>query len=283
MTVEIDSAAAVAYAASHGAEALVIARDGETVEAWFADGWNADRAHALYSGTKSFWGPLAICAQQDGLLQLDEPAGATIAQWRDDPVKSRITPRMLLSLTAGYGFGGLGASVPQYERAVGIPLKNTPGSRFVYGGISLQVFGALLARKLVHRKQTPHDYLRERVLQPAGVSVETWRELPDGTRPLPTGAFLCASDWLAYGRYIASHRAQFSECFTGSIANPRYGLGWWLGARNAPQDLVYASGSGGQALYVVPSLDLVMARFGRKTIPHETFLKRAFALSESRA
>jgi CubicO group peptidase (beta-lactamase class C family) len=181
---------------------------------------------------------------------------------------------MLLSLTAGYGFGGFGASVPQYERALEMPVRNTPGSRFVYGGIALQVFGAVLARKLADRNQTPHDYLRERILEPAGVAIDKWRELPDGTRPLPTGAFLSADNWLAYGRYVISQHAHFAECFKGSAVNERYGLGWWLGARNAPPDLIYASGSGGQALYIVPSLRLAVVLFGRKAIAHERFLKR---------
>ena len=164
MRVEMDARGAVAYAASHGAEAILIAREGAIVEGWFADGWNADRAHGLYSGTKSFWGPLALCAQDDGLLHLDEPVVQTIHEWRGDSQKSRVTLRMLLSLTAGYGFGGLGASVPAYERALAMPLRNEPSTRFVYGGISLQVFGAVLARKLAPHGQTPHAYLRERIL-----------------------------------------------------------------------------------------------------------------------
>lgn len=276
MAVEIDASAAVTYAASHGAQALVIARDGTTVEEWFAQGWGADRAHALYSGTKSFWGPAAVCALEDDLLRLDEPVADTIDEWRADPQKSRVTLRMLLSLTAGYGFGGLGASVAPYDRALETPLKNAPGTRFTYGGISLQVFGAVLARKLADRDLTPHEYLRERVLQPAGVTIDRWKELADGTYPLPTGAFLSANNWLAYGRYIVANSDRFSKCFAGSDSNPRYGLGWWLGAKSAPPDLVYASGSGGQALYVVPSLTLVIVRFGSKTIAHETFLKRVF-------
>jgi CubicO group peptidase (beta-lactamase class C family) len=276
MSAGIDAAGAITYAASHGSEALVIARDGALVAEWFADGWNADRAHALYSGTKSFWGPAATCAREDGLLQLDEPVADTIVEWRDDPQKSRVTLRMLLSLTAGYGFGGLGASVPPYDRALVMQLRNEPGTQFVYGGISLQVFGAVLARKLANRGQTPHEYLQERILKPAGISIDRWKELPDGTHPLPTGAFLNAENWLAYGRYIVAQRTRFAECFIGSEANPRYGLGWWLGARNAPPDLAYASGSNGQALYVSLSLDVIVVRFGSKTIAHETFLKRLF-------
>ena len=275
METEIETAAAIEYARAHDLRALLIACGGEIVAQAFGDGVTADTPSALYSGTKSFWGPVALCAQVDGLLDLDEPVFETLHEWREDPWKRRVTARMLLSLTAGFGFGGLGAAVPVYERALAIPLKNEPGSKFTYGGISFQVFGALLARKLAPR--TPQDYLHERVLLPAGVRVESWRRLADETQPLPTGASLTARNWLSYGQYVLRERARLAQCFTGSQANPRYGLGWWLGANGAPGDLVYASGSGGQALYIVPSLELAVVRFGRRSsYRHETFLKRLF-------
>ncbi|HEY6486013.1 MAG TPA: serine hydrolase [Candidatus Cybelea sp.] len=272
---EIETAAAIEYARAHDLRAILIARGGEIVARAFGDGVTAETGNALYSGTKSFWGPAALCAQADGLLDLDEPVFETLREWRDDPWKRRVTARMLLSLTAGFGFGGLGTAVPVYARALAMPLKNEPGTRFTYGGIPLQVFGALLARKLAPR--TPHEYLRDRVLLPAGVRVESWRQLPDGTQPLPTGASLTAQSWLGYGQYVLRERSRLAQCFTGSQANARYGLGWWLGAAGAPADLIYASGSGGQALYLVPSLELAIVRFGRRSsYRHETFLKRLF-------
>jgi CubicO group peptidase (beta-lactamase class C family) len=275
MGTEIETAAAIEYARAHDLRAILIACGGEIVAQAFGEGVTADTPSALYSGTKSFWGPVALCAEADGVLDLDEPVFETLGEWREDPWKRRVTARMLLSLTAGFGFGGLGAAVPIYERALAIPLKNEPGSRFTYGGISLQVFGALLARKLAPR--TAHDYLHERVLLPAGVRVASWRRLTDGTQPLPTGASLSAHDWLAYGHYVLREHSRLAQCFTGSQANARYGLGWWLGASHAPADLIYASGSGGQALYLVPSLELAIVRFGRRSsYRHETFLKRLF-------
>jgi CubicO group peptidase (beta-lactamase class C family) len=277
MALQIEIPAAIAYARTHALHAIVIALGNEIVAQEYGDGFDGERPHLLYSGTKSFWGPAALCARDDGLLELDEPVAATFPAWRDDPWKRRVTLRMLLLLTAGFGFGGLGAAVPEYERALATPLKDEPGTRFTYGGIPLQVFGAVLARKLADRKSTPHDYLRERVLDPAGVRVASWRSLKDGTQPLPTGASLRAMDWLAYGRYVADERERLAPCFKGSSANPRYGLGWWLGVRYAPQDLVYASGSGGQALYVVPSLELTIVHFGASaSFRHETFFKHLF-------
>lgn len=278
MKLELDVMEALAYARTHGLRALVVARGGELVAQEYGDGFDRETPHPLYSGTKSFWGVAASYARADGLLALEEPVADTIDTWRGDPWKRRVTIEMLLSLTAGFGFGGLGASVPEYERALAMPLKNEPGSRFTYGGIALQVFGAVLARKLAARGLTPHDYLRERILEPAGVRIASWRKLRDGTHPLPTGASLRASDWLAYGRFVMHERALLAPVFEGSAANTRYGLGWWLGSRNAPNDLVYASGSGGQALYLVPSRDAAIVHFGKSSsYRHEGFLKRLFA------
>jgi CubicO group peptidase (beta-lactamase class C family) len=71
--------------------------------------------------------------------------------------------------------------------------------------------------------------------------------------------------------------AEYAECFHGTAANPRYGLCWWLAPPGAPPDVFYASGSGGQAMYVAPSADVVAVRFGNGgSFNHEAFLKRLF-------
>jgi CubicO group peptidase (beta-lactamase class C family) len=267
---------AVAYAKRHALAALLIERDGETVFEAYDSGWNAEKPHGLYSGAKSFWGVAALCAQADGILTLDETVGTTFPAWEADPAKRLVTLRMLLNLTSGIGFGGLGNAVPTYEKALEVPLKNQPGSTFTYGGIPLQVFGAVFARKLEARGQTPLDYLRERMLDPIGMTIDSWRSLADGTQPLPTGAFVTAREWLKYGKSVA--QGGFEDALHGSPANPRYGLGWWLGAPDAPEDLFYASGSGGQAMYVAPSEKLVVVHYSAKTsYQHKAFLKRLFS------
>ena len=270
--------AALEYARKHALEAVLVETAGEIGLQEYGEGYSATAAHPLFSGTKSFWGPAAVCAQADGLLALDEPVAHTFAAWADDPWKRRVTVRMLLSLCAGFAFGGLGSAVPTYERALAMTLKNEPGSAFTYGGVPLQVFGAVFARKLEARALTPQQYLQERVLDPASVRIAKWRTLQDGTQPLPTGAFLTARDWLAYGRYMLRERERFAQCFEPSPCNARYGLGWWLAPAGAPHDTFYASGSGGQALYVIPSLDLVAVHFGKSaSYKHDAFLKRLTA------
>ncbi len=266
--------AAAAYARKHTLHALIVATSNETLFETYESGHRADAPHALYSGTKSFWGAAALCAVKDGLFELDEPVVRAIPEFAGD-IRREITPRMLLSMTAGYGFGGLGASVPTYEKALTIALKNRPSEIFTYGGIPLQVFGAFFARVLEPQRETPHTYLQRRVLDPAHVHVDEWRTLSDGTHPLPTGAQLRASEWLAYGRYRLQHVRENAEALRGSSANPRYGLCWWLAPAGVPDDTFYASGSAGQGLYIIPSRDLVVVHFAKSTsYKHDALLKK---------
>jgi CubicO group peptidase (beta-lactamase class C family) len=274
----MDFEAAAAYAERHAPHALVVLHGARVAFERYAAGHDAAQPHALYSGTKAFWGVLALRAQSDGLLELDEPVARTIAAWADDERKARVSLRELLQLTSGIGFGGLGSAVPTYDKALAVAIKDEPGSTFTYGGIPLQVFGAVLARKLAERGLTPHAYLRERVLDPAGVDVASWRSLKDGTQPLPTGAFLTAQAWLRWGTYVLGARAELAECFVGSAANPRYGLAWWLSPLATRPDIVYASGAGGQGLYLIPSEKAVVVRFGASaSFKHDAFLKRLLA------
>lgn len=281
----MDPEAALAYAERHVLHGLAIDVAGTLVLERYANGYDAGKPHALYSGTKSFWGVTAAAAHDDGLLDLDETVAQTVPEWSVDDRHARVTLRDLLALTSGIGFGGLGAAVPVYEKALAAPIKDEPGERFTYGGIPLQVFGAVLARKLATRGLTPHAYLRERLLDPIGVSVGAWRSLKDGTQPLPTGAFLTAREWLKFGRFVLHggrsngkplvRETSLAPCFIGSAANPRYGLGWWLRPIDLPAGIVHASGSGGQAMYVIPSERAVVVKFGQSTsYKHDAFLKR---------
>jgi CubicO group peptidase (beta-lactamase class C family) len=265
--------AAFAYAERHGVEAMVVQQGADVTFERYAGGYQADKPHALYSGTKSFWGVAALAAEEDGLLTIDEPVARTLLSW-DDGAKARVTLRMLLQLTAGIGFGGLGNTVPTFEKAAAVELKDEPGARFTYGGIPLQVFGAVLQRKLAPRGLSPNAYLRGRILDPIDVRVGAWRRLKDGTEPLPTGAFLAAREWLKFGVFVRD-AGGLERCFVGSEANPRYGLAWWLSPIAHVPDLVYASGSAGQAMYVIRSRGAVVVKFGQSaSYNHEAFLKR---------
>jgi len=291
--------AAAEYSRSQHGVAVLVMRRGEVVFEDYAPGWS-DKPHLLASGTKSFCGVMAACAVQDGLLTLDERVADTLIEWKDDPTKSLVTIRQLLSLSSGVK-GGATGSPPSYRRAVAMAEAIAePGTRFSYGPIPFQCFGELMRRKLVARNESVEAYLTRRVLAPVGLKVGSWREDSDGNINLPSGAFLTAREWAKFGELVRLGgkwkgqqlipEALLKECFIPASANPRYGLTFWLLGRDGdgaavadgvkpaakaqrageerrlafqpPGDTVAAMGKGKQRCYAIPSLELVIVRMG---------------------
>jgi CubicO group peptidase (beta-lactamase class C family) len=288
------------YAMRQGGDALLILEGEEIVLEEYDKNYSASKPHALASGTKSFSGAMAIAAVKDGLLDLDEPVAKTITEWQKHPLRSQITVRQLLTLTSGIssgklGFGRLGSGsggssnldqVPTYAQAIKAPLTTLPGKTFQYSPVPLQIFGELMRRKLLPRKENPLDYLKRKIFDPIDLQVGDWQLDADGNPNLPSGAALTARDWARFGRLLERNgrwngkkvldKNLLQQCYEGTTANASYGLTFWLNAPGlspvgkpqdllaaAPQDTIMAAGADDQRLYVIPSKSLVIVRFGR--------------------
>lgn len=280
---------AALYSAQHRGIALLVMVDGQTVLEDYPNGGSPTRAHELASGTKSFSGVMAVAAQQDGLLSLDEPVSKTLGEWQNDPLRAQITLRQLLNLTSGIPGGGLGRP-PTYQEAIQTRAAAPPGTRFSYGPIPFQIFGEVMRRKL---KGDPLEYLTRRIFEPIGLEYAQWRRGADGNPHLPSGASLTARNWARFGELVRQgglwqgtrllDAALLDQCFAPSQVNPIYGLTWWLGRpispaqRSAigpvgqgidalastpglPDDLAIAAGAGDQRLYISRKLRLVVVR-----------------------
>lgn len=263
--------------ALNGHALLVYHRDELVFEEYF-NGWSADQPHRLASGTKSFSGAMLAAAVEDGLLTLDEKVVETIAEWKNDPRKSQVTIRHLLSLTSGIVPGSTREASPSYARSVAIAgAKFWPEQRFQYGPIPYQIFGELMRRKLATRNESVEAYMKRRILDPIGLKVPRWVKDVDGNVHLPNGMSLIAREWAKFGKFIMQQGKWdgrqivpwnvLKECFVGSRANPNYGITFWLKeAGNAPNDLVFARGLGSQRLYIIPSLELIVIQFAETEI-----------------
>jgi CubicO group peptidase (beta-lactamase class C family) len=284
------------YSKAHAGDALVVWERGEIVLEEGQNGYDLDRPHMLASGTKSFAGVAALAAVEDGLLALDERVAETIAAWQDDPRRSQITIRELLHLTSGLDPGPTGRA-PTFDEALATPSLDAPGTTFRYGPTAFQVFGALLQRKL--EGESPVEYYRRRLFAPIGVTGDRWNEV-DGKDPqLAGGARLTARNWLRFGRLLLNDgRWNGTQVLPAGVldtlaqpteASPGYGLTVWLNAavdtnhaffehaprslqpdgpegmiyNDGPSDLVMAAGLFNQRLYVIPSREMVVVRFGR--------------------
>lgn len=266
--------AAARYLESCNGHALLVYERGRLVFERYFHGHTAETPHLLASGTKSFVGVLAVAAQEDGLLRLDEKLSDTLTEWRSDPAKKDLTIRQLLSLSSGIAGGGIG-QVPSYREAVATAhVTAPPGQRFLYGPIPYQVFGELLRRKLAAagRARDPLDYLQQRLFTPIGLRYDRWREDGDGLPHLPSGAYLTAREWAKFGLLVLNQgqwqgkpvvkAVSLAECFKSSPANPNYGLTFWKAKPDDPEpDLVMAAGLGKQKLFMLPSRQLLIVQF----------------------
>lgn len=266
--------AAARYLESCNGHALLVYERGRLVFERYFHGHTAETPHLLASGTKSFVGVLAVTAQEDGLLRLDEKLSDTLTEWRSDPAKKDLTIRQLLSLSSGIAGGGIG-QVPSYREAVATAhVTAPPGQRFLYGPIPYQVFGELLRRKLAAagRARDPLDYLQQRLFTPIGLRYDRWREDGDGLPHLPSGAYLTAREWAKFGLLVLNQgqwqgkpvvkAVSLAECFKSSPANPNYGLTFWKAKPDDPEpDLVMAAGLGKQKLFMLPSRQLLIVQF----------------------
>lgn len=299
---------AAEYSANNRGISLLVMVGGQTVLEDYPNGGSPTRAHELASGTKSFSGIMAIAAQQDGLLSLNEPLAETLTEWKSDPLRSQITLRQLLNLSSGIP-GGAVARPPTYSAAIQTRAETTPGTRFSYGPIPFQIFGEVMRRKL---RGDPLEYLERRIFQPIGLEYRNWRRGADGNPHLPSGAFLTARNWATFGELVRQgglgqgqrivDAALLDKCFEPSQVNPIYGLTWWLGrpispAQRAaigrtgrdiealattpglPDDLAVAAGAGDQRLYISRKLRLVVVRQAEGIV--DTLLGRGTNFSDA--
>jgi len=293
---------AAAYSAEHRGTAFVVLKSGRVLFEDYRNGGSRSTAAKIYSGTKGFWNFAALAAQEDGFLDLDEKACATLTEWSGDAKKSRLTVRELLNFSAGlneaYSLHGDGWE-NRDAFALKQPVLGSPGGTFIYGPTGLQCFHEVLKRKLAPR-ETPTHYLERRVLRPLGLGQQRYLADKSGNPLLAAGFAMTPSQWARLGKAINAGGApvlhgSLDEALRGSAANPMFGLGFWnnrlagSGAREvdpeemlhrkwpqqswrntcicqaAPRDLVASVGSGGQRLYAIPSMNLVVVRQGALT------------------
>jgi CubicO group peptidase (beta-lactamase class C family) len=285
---------AAAYSRQHGGEVLRIEQAGRLVFEDVASGYSADAPHKIYSGTKSFIAVTALILAQRGELRLDERASDTLTEWKND-ARRTITLDQLLSQTSGLDPDGdsIYSARDQLAAAVRVPLVSPPGARFHYGAAGYQAFGEILRRKF---GKSVEDIVCDTLLNPCDIDVASWKRDDAGNVLVHAGMQMTAKALARFGELLlrpvltpddSRHALGYPQLFQGHPANPAYGLGFWLNAPQPPHprqsivdlqpaidgdqlypggppDLVAAIGTGKQRLYIIPSLRLVVVRFGHE-------------------
>ncbi|MEZ5320014.1 MAG: serine hydrolase [Vicinamibacterales bacterium] len=210
--------------------------------------------------------------------------------------KARITLEQVLAMSTGLDWDEsapysdptnderrMGASDDPVGFVLGRALVHEPGSTWNYSGGATQVLAAILEHV------TGRDlagYATERLFAPLGISATEWLGDLAGTPSAASGLRLRARDvakigslFLHQGRWNGRQvvpPAWVATALDAHIENPdpgsppfvlraAYGYQWWINTFQTalgPQDVMAAVGNGGQRIFVVPALDLVVTLLG---------------------
>jgi CubicO group peptidase (beta-lactamase class C family) len=261
----------------------------EYFQGWSINGqhnvnYGRETRHELHSVTKSFTSALIGIAVDKGLItDLDERMSAYFPEYGDafdaDPRKHDIRLRHMLAMSAGLYWDewsypytdtrnthvALHVSADQLRYVMELPVAAAPGETFVYNsGLSIALGGVV--DKVSGMKVGP--FAEEHLFGPLGITDYFWWAYPNGTVQTGGGLSLRPRDMAKFGLlYLHDGNwngtqvvsQQWVRESTRQQAPPGVGYGyqWWL------HDFGFAAhGRGGQYIFVMPDLDLVVVFTG---------------------
>jgi CubicO group peptidase (beta-lactamase class C family) len=252
--------------------------------------FSAAKKHDIRSISKSVTSLLIGAAvSEDRFPPLDSPVIDYFPEYADlRTVKNaRITFRHLLTMTHGQRWDEsrswksrannerqlLEAGDP-YRYVLEQPMALPPGTSFNYSGGATSLLGAALAKAVGRRIDV---YAREKLFQPLGITDFEWLNFTGSAEVAAfTGLRLRPRDLAKLGQLVADEgrwngRQVLPARWINQSTTPHvnadgngalyYGYQWWLGRSLLDgHDLTWIAGvgSGGQRLFIVPGLDLVV-------------------------
>lgn len=281
---------ALNYAATHNSTGLLILRGGRIVAEQYWQGWTPQTAQPIYSSSKSITATLIGMAIEEGKLKgVNQRLADFIPAWRGT-AKEAITLRHVLTMTSGIrvGAGRVSAEVDAFAETADFALEHQPGEHWAY---NTPVYRLLLRVLELATGESINQFTQRKLAAPLGMNYSSW-----DCSPAPNGKTNCTwyrsclSDMARFGllilrqgkwenRQLVSARYVKDSTSSSQKLNEAYGYLWWLNGQasfklpngraaqgrlwpDCPPEAVGALGAQDKKIYVVPSLDLVVARHG---------------------
>jgi len=258
---------------------------------------DAETRHDLRSVSKSIVGILYGIALDEGSVPpIDAPLLEQFPQYPDMPdleAKRAITIEHVLTMTLGLDWSeelpytdprnseiAMEFAPDRYRYILERPMKDAPGERWVYNGGATALLGRVIASGV---EKPLLSYAREKLLEPLGIEDVEWVEGADGEPAAASGLRMRPRDLAKIGQLVLNRgtwdgKRIISEAWLETAHSPHaeigggteYGYQWWLTALPSGESVIGGFGNGGQRLFVVPALDLVVViTAGRYNQPEE--------------
>jgi CubicO group peptidase (beta-lactamase class C family) len=256
-----------------------------------------DTLHDLRSCSKSIVGLLYGVALEQGKVPPPEAplfsAFPEYADLADKDSRERLTIQHVLTMTMGIDWDesslpytdprnseiAMDNAADRYRYILERRIVDQPGARWSYCGGAT----ALLARMIAKGSgQTLHEFARENLFEPLGMGLTEWETGPDGEPFAASGARMSVRDvarvgvMMLHGGKVDGRAVVpadwIARCITPVISADevrRYGYQWFVmdiafgkpkgWASGRLERMWFAQGEGGQRLFVIPALQLVVA------------------------
>lgn len=265
------------------ATGVCVVRNGQLAFEYHRNGYDADSLVDIRSVTKSVTSTLVgIALERGDLASIDLTVGGLIPDLIPadaDPAVAEITMRSFLTMTSGLRWDTAGdwpmllAAENWVENTLLQPIVAPQGEVFLYNTGGSHLIGVMLATVLDRPLEA---YADEVLFGPLGIRRGEWMRSPQGEVNGGSGLQLLPSDTAKLGRllldggqwngalllpadYAADATTEQSpgERITGGNIGVPYGFQWWI-TDGTGYDAFFGLGYGGQYVYVVPDLDLVV-------------------------
>ena len=246
-------------------------------EHYFRGATRAQPANIKSASKSIIAGLVGIAISRGQIRSVHQPIGELLPDAARDPDsrKRAITIEDLLTMRAGLqstSFDNYGAWVTSrnwVRDALRRPMVAEPGGPMIYSTGSTHLLSAILTRAT---RTSTHRYAERVLARPLGIPLRAWTTDPQGIyfggnemrmtpREMvafgalhlnggrtPNGTPVIPKAWID-SAWVRRTRSGWSD--------QDYGYGWWI-RRSGAHDVYFAWGYGGQFIFVVPTLDLVI-------------------------
>jgi CubicO group peptidase (beta-lactamase class C family) len=228
----------------------LVARDDRIVEERYFGNARPESSHQVYSVTKSVTSVLVGIAQDEGLLDVDDPASQWIPQWEGTPAEE-VTVRDLLENDSGRAwsreidYSRLLTQGDRTDFAVGLSQAHRPGAVWAYNNSAIQTLEAVLEEASGEDVST---FAYRRLFSPLGMddsamgadragNTQTFSGLSSTCRDLARfGLLMLQQGGWGDDQVVSADWVQESTGRAATKLNAAYGLLWWVNRQGVLTD-----------------------------------------------
>jgi CubicO group peptidase (beta-lactamase class C family) len=267
---------------------LVVSRRGEVVLERYFNGARATRPANVKSVSKSVVSALVGIAIDRRLISgVDTPIVTWFPELKSDREKAKqtitiedlLTMRSGLESTSNRNYGAWVQSRNWVQYALRQPLFSTPGTEMQYSTGNSHLLSAILSTAT---RSSTWKFASDQLAKPLGFTLARWPQDPQGIYFGGTDMLMTPRQMLAFGElYLNRGRVggvrvvpeswveqSFVPRGRSPISGNEYGYGWWIREMGGHR-AYYAWGFGGQYIFVVPDLDLVVVTTSASTVAED--------------